>query len=81
MKFNFNVLLFNNLLFQDTLFNSQAQTRGSSDVSRSTSSGSVPKTRKTSSSTTNIVDDLSSIFGGNLLCDFYICPCCLGFTV
>ncbi|OAY66235.1 Auxilin-related protein 2 [Ananas comosus] len=47
----------------DTLFNSQAQTRGSSDVSRSTSSGSVPNTRKTSSSTTNIVDDLSSIFG------------------
>nr|CAD1816967.1 unnamed protein product [Ananas comosus var. bracteatus] len=47
----------------DTLFNSQAQTRGSSDVSRSTSSSSVPNTRKTSSSTTNIVDDLSSIFG------------------
>ncbi|KAL9664173.1 hypothetical protein QQ045_019571 [Rhodiola kirilowii] len=47
----------------DSLFNSQYQTKQGTDDVRKTSSGSS-SIRKTSS-TTNIVDDLSSIFGGS----------------
>ncbi|XP_010931651.1 auxilin-related protein 2 [Elaeis guineensis] len=46
----------------ETMFDTQAQGRGSSDGARRTSSGSS-STMKKASSTTNIVDDLSSIFG------------------
>ncbi|XP_008807324.2 auxilin-related protein 2-like [Phoenix dactylifera] len=45
-----------------TMFDTQAQGRGSSDASWRTSSGSS-STMKKASSTTNIADDLSSIFG------------------
>ncbi|KAG1365240.1 auxilin-related protein 2 [Cocos nucifera] len=46
----------------ETMFDTQAQGRGSSDGARRTSSGSSSTMKKVSSAT-NIVDDLSSIFG------------------
>lgn len=46
----------------DNLFDAQFQSRGAPEAARSTSSGSNTNLKKTSSAT-NIVDDLSSIFG------------------
>ncbi|XP_072974984.1 auxilin-related protein 2-like [Typha angustifolia] len=53
----------------ETGFDAQAQGRGGSDVSRRTPSSSASTIRKVSS-TTNIVDDLSSIFGAPSSGDF-----------
>lgn len=47
------------------MFDAQTQGRGNSDGPRWASSGSASTMRKASSAT-NIVDDLSSIFGGSV---------------
>lgn len=52
-------------IFQDPVFDTQFQNRQEPEVAR-TSSGIPSNIRKTSS-TTNIVDDLTSIFNGSSL--------------
>lgn len=58
--------LFYSVNCQDPAFDSQFQSRGGAEGARRTSVGTASSMRKASSST-NIVDDLSSIFGGDIL--------------
>jgi hypothetical protein len=55
-------------MFQDPLFDTQFQNRQEPEVARksATTSSNIRK----ANSTTNIVDDLSSIFGGSLSAAF-----------
>lgn len=51
-----------NLMTQDPFFETQSQSRKGPDVAKT--SESTSSSMRKASSTTNIVDDLSSIFGG-----------------
>lgn len=61
------VILFHHWIhcyFQDTMFDMQFQNKGGSEGVKTSSFGGATSNMRKASSTTNIVDDLSSIFGG-----------------
>jgi hypothetical protein len=61
----FNVLLFANLMFQDSMFDSQPQSRATTNGSQRSASTSA--SMRKAPSATNIGDDLSDLFGGTSL--------------